>query len=142
MTKDGRDVLVGVCKGNGPTGGTTVSFDPASASLSSIGPSLPHTSCRNTERVGWCFGGGYGSANSEILAISLDGDRVEHVANTYTDNWANKYWAQPQPVVAPDGTKVVFVTDWNGAFSEHHTFVVDFENACSVPASLDPPILF
>lgn len=132
----GDDVMVGVCKrGKGDLskkfGGNTIAYRIRDGHITVVGPPMGHTSCRNSARPGWCFGSSFGRETSEIVALKLDGSRIEHIANTYTDGGKSPYLSEPHAVPSPDGTKVVFASDWNGHLDHAATFVVDFGEACS-----------
>ncbi len=70
-----------------------------------------HMSCRNYRRPGWCYLDM--SSQKEVLAIKLDGSQtVERFAHHRSSEAA--YAAQAMGVPNPDGTKVMFRSDWNG----------------------------
>jgi len=132
---NGDDVMVGVCKrGKGALsrkfGGNTIAYRIRDGHITVAGPPMGHTSCRNSARPGWCFGSSFGRETSEIVALKLDGSRIEHIANTYTDGGKSPYLSEPHAVPSPDGTKVVFASDWNGRLDHAASFVVDFKEAC------------
>ncbi len=130
----GDDVFVGVCK-RGPGilsvlyGGQTISFRAKDGVMKGLGPWFSHYSCRNTRRPGYCFGSTYGSVNSTVAAINLDGLGIEYITNTYA-NSENDYWAQPQAVPSPSGNKIIFASNWNEELPKAHIFMVDFSQYC------------
>ena len=83
-----------------------------------------HISCRNIDRPGYCYldireDGGSG----EIIALKLDGSgTVERFAHHRSTEVV--YDAQVKAVVSPDGTKVMFVSDWDGVAPELNSYVV------------------
>lgn len=69
-----------------------------------------HLSTRNYQRLGWASVTD-GSSNGEVLAIKLDGSKtVERFAHGRTS--AANYDAQAKGVFSPDGSKVMWNSDW------------------------------
>jgi len=84
-----------------------------------------HISCRNLKRPGWAYlsidhnndlpddfiNGG------EIMAVKLDGSGVvEHFVHHRSS--AEGYRTTPMPAPSPDGSIVVYTTDWEGSADE------------------------
>ena len=69
-----------------------------------------HLSARNYRRPGWALVDD-GSSNGEIFAVKLDGSKtVERFAHTRTSGAT--YDAEAKGVFSPDGSKVMFNSDW------------------------------
>ena len=79
--------------------------------VTSLGISMcGHLSTRNYLRPGWASVTD-GSSNGEVLAIKLDGSKtVERFAHGRTS--AANYDAQAKGVFSPDGSKVMWNSDW------------------------------
>ena len=75
-----------------------------------------HISCRNFKRPGWCYVSAHdsnGTAMYEVFAVKLDESQtVERFAHHHTS--ASSESAQARGVPSPDGTKVMFGSDWGG----------------------------
>ena len=81
-----------------------------------------HISTRNVDRRGWAYLTD-GGPTGEIYAVKLDSSgTVERFAHTRTT--ASTYEAQAKSAVSPDGTKVVWTSDWGTAGGEVHDYVV------------------
>ena len=79
--------------------------------VTSLGADLcGHLSTRNYLRPGWALVTD-GSSNGEVFAIKLDGSKtVERFAHGRTSG--SNYDAQAKGVVSPDGSKVMWNSDW------------------------------
>ncbi len=94
-----------------------------------------HISCRNTRRPGWAYvsleyRSGISTPESindgEILAVKLDGSgTVEHFGHHQSS--ATSYAKSVMPVPSPDGSKVMFSSDWGNSQNPElaYEFVVD-----------------
>lgn len=91
-----------------------------------------HTSARNLKRTGWVYvtfsdrdkdGLAY---KNEVVAVKLDGSRVERIAHLRTNN--HTYWAEAQASVSPDGLRVVFASNWGVDDNPNQAFVADFSH--------------
>jgi hypothetical protein len=70
-----------------------------------------HLSTRNYNLRGWAVLDTEGGSNPEILATKLDGSlTVRRFAHTRTTN--STYDSQAKGVVSPDGSKVMWNSDW------------------------------
>ena len=72
-----------------------------------------HLSCQNFKRPGWCYLSCNQKGYKEVFALKLDGSGiVERFAKHHTSN--KTYLSEAQAVPNPDGTKVMFASDWYG----------------------------
>ena len=72
-------------------------------------PYWGHISCRNLNRPGWCYASV--TASKEVFAIKLDGsETVQMFSYTQMESSSLSSLAVP----SPDGTKVLFRSDWGG----------------------------
>jgi len=84
-----------------------------------------HVSCRNYQRPGWCYVSTTAENYREIFALKLDGSGiVNRFAQTHTTGGSS------QGGVNPDGTKMIFSSDWGGATADdiYEAFVVEVEH--------------
>jgi hypothetical protein len=83
-----------------------------------------HASTRNYKRPGWAYltdGGPEGTG--EMYAVKLDGSQtVERFAHTRAATV--EYSAQAKGTVSPDGTKVLFTSNWGVGGAELNEYVV------------------
>ena len=88
-----------------------------------------HISCRNTDRPGWAYVSDAVTttvAQKEIFAIKLDGsDQIERFA-IYHSDYIKGYGHQAHAVPNRNGTKVMFASNWNNAFTGNYppSFIV------------------
>lgn len=88
-----------------------------------------HISCRNTRRPGYCYAshalGAQGSrilGSDQVYAFPLDGSmRMQVFARQRASS--REYLRQPMAVPNPEGTKVLWASDWNDAFAPVHTYI-------------------
>ena len=67
-----------------------------------------HVSCRNYKRKGWCYLSTTAEGYREVFALKLDGSgTVNRFAQTHTIGLTSSLGG-----VNPDGTKVLFLTNW------------------------------
>ena len=69
-----------------------------------------HVSCRNYKRPGWAY---VSLHNGDVMAIKLDGSQtVERFAHHRSSE--SIYEAEAQSAPNPNGTKIMYASDWNG----------------------------
>ncbi len=88
-----------------------------------------HISCRNYQRPGWCYANTRylwnGSGVREAFALKLDdSETVERFAQTHNSTGNAGY---TQVGVSPDGTQVLFASDWGDGQLPEDTFLVTVE---------------
>jgi hypothetical protein len=109
--------------------GRTTTLLPASQLNDSI-----HISCRNLDRPGWAYISEFrqdATENSaapnyqEVFAVRLDGSgTVELFANEQHSNSA-AYDHEAMAVPSPDGSKVMFASDWGNATGPVYSYVAE-----------------
>ena len=62
---------------------------------------------------------------NEIVAVKLDGSRVERICNTRSIDFT--YVAESHGSPSPDGTKVIFASDWDKGTFPVQAYVVDIK---------------
>lgn len=83
-----------------------------------------HLSTRNYKRPGWAYINFTDGRPQDVLAVKLDGSyTVERF--THHRSSQSEYIAQAHSAVSPDGTKVMFASDWNGT-AEINSYVVEW----------------
>jgi len=109
---DGKEIAVGVAKDGSKK---TIKRSLSDGIITPIGPAVAHTSARNILRPGWVYGSMPYSDGSiyadEILAIRLDGQKVERLA--YLPNSNLGYDTEVHAVPSPDGKYVMAASNWN-----------------------------
>ena len=85
-----------------------------------------HISCRNFQRPGWCYVNTRylwnGAGVREVFALKLDdSETVERFAQTHNSTGNSDY---TQVGVSPDGTQVLFSSDWGDGQLPEDTFLV------------------
>lgn len=92
-----------------------------------------HVSCRNYQRPGWCYistqsqQANLATNSKEVLAVKLDGSQtVERFGWTHNHHW--DYESEAHPVPNPDGTKIMFASNWDGTSADDpvHSYVVEW----------------
>lgn len=78
---------------------------------------LQHTSTRNIERPGWAYESYEKQSgkrfSDEVVAIKMDGSQsVERLAHKHSAS-SGCYRCESHPVASPDGTRVLFASNWN-----------------------------
>jgi hypothetical protein len=76
---------------------------------------LFHVSARNFDRPGWVYVTYYPGAGKrfgdEIVAVKLDGSKVERLGHTHSDA-RGLYRGEPHAVPSRDGRRLVFASNW------------------------------
>ncbi len=85
-----------------------------------------HITCRNYQRPGWCYANTRylwnGSGVREAFSLKLDGsETVERFAQTHNSTGNSGY---TQAGVSPDGTQMLFASDWGDGQLPEDTFLV------------------
>jgi lysophospholipase L1-like esterase len=86
-----------------------------------------HISCRNYKRPGWCYVNTSQEGYKEVFALRLDPDApgtVERFAQTHVSDDRH---GLAQVNVSPDGTKVLFGSDWGDTDNALDTYHVKME---------------
>ncbi len=86
-----------------------------------------HISCRNYQRPGWCYVNTSEEGYKEVFALKLD-DHVSGVVERYAQtrvSYDNRGLAQVN--VSPDGTKVLFGSDWGDRDNAVDTYHVEIK---------------
>ena len=88
-----------------------------------------HISCRNVQRLGWCYVNTSQEGYKEVFALKLDNasGTTERFAQTHV-SLQNRGCSQVN--VSPDGTKVLFSSDWNLGSAADYQWDADNFKAC------------
>lgn len=81
-----------------------------------------HVSCRNTQRLGWCYVTTHHTGYKRVFALKLDGTGIENVANFSQTHLKNAY-GETYGGASPDGSEVIFNSHWDTGTI--HTFVAE-----------------
>ena len=89
-----------------------------------------HISCRNYQRLGWCYINTSEEGYREVFALKLDhaSGTVERYAQTHI-SVQNRGCAQVN--VSPDGKQVLFSSDWNLGAAEDYQWDLDHFKGCT-----------
>lgn len=92
-----------------------------------------HTSGRNLKRPGWVYvtyssrdNLRYYPYQNEIIAVKLDGSRIERICNTRS--YVFTYISESHGCPSPDGLRVIFASDWDSGTYPVQAYVVDFRD--------------
>lgn len=131
--ENGDEVIVGISK-SGPNTGYVIKrrlSDGKQTRLTAERVAAQHTSCRNLDRPGWCFTAAYNDSpvynKYEIMAVRLDGKRVERIAHTRSERFI--YVAESQANPSPDGLRAVFASSWGRESLPVQAYVVDLRQS-------------
>lgn len=83
-----------------------------------------HVSCRNFDRPGWCYMTTFEKNYRQVYAVKLDGTSSEIVEN-FSQFHVEGYFLEVYGSPSPDGTKMIFNSNWGNATTTIDTFVVD-----------------
>jgi Tol biopolymer transport system component len=93
-----------------------------------------HTSMRAVARSGWSYASffetdSYSPYSAEIAAVSLDGSRTVRIAHHRST--ASEFYREAHPSPSPDGSKIVFASDWGNPSGPIQAYVVEVPPTCT-----------
>ena len=92
-----------------------------------------HISCRNVQRLGWCYVNTSQDGHKEVFALKLD-DHITGITERYAQTHVSEQNRGCSQVnVSPDGKQVLFASDWN--VGDPADYLWDAENYKSCTAS-------
>jgi hypothetical protein len=136
MTVDdnGDEIAVGVDKSNNVTGGRIIKRRLSDGLVTQITTHgyVSHTTARALGRPGWVYASTGSSQSSdkwlpylnEVIAVKLDGSRVERIC--HSRNLYSNYENQAHPSPSPSGSRIVFASDWRSGNVPIQCYVADF----------------
>jgi len=144
LTVDGNgdEVAVGVSKSS-PDEGRVIKrrLRDGKVTILTVGGYASHTSTRNYLRMGWAYvsfqyrGSNWPPYHDEIVAVKLDGSmQVERLVHMHTV--LNGYNTEAHAVPSPDGTRVVWASNWDNANGQINSYVVDYGSSKETPDNL------
>ncbi|MFB9052818.1 T9SS type A sorting domain-containing protein [Formosa undariae] len=132
VDENGDEVLVGVSKSK-PDGGRVIKrrLSDGKVTVLTSGSYAGHVSARALKRKGWVFADTSESTNwtpylGELLAVKLDGTRVERICNLRKG--LVTYDNESQPCPSPSGSRVIFASDWDSGSYPIQAYVVDYRD--------------
>ncbi len=132
VDQEGYEVAVGVSKSN-PDDGRVIKrrLIDGQVTVLTQGGYASHASARSINRPGWVFtitsdSQYWGPYYNEILAVKLDGSRVERIC--HARNLMDTYENQAQVCPSPSGSRVFFASEWRTNNYPIHSWVVDFRD--------------
>lgn len=144
--QNGDEVIAGVAKtsipGVVPNTGLVIKRRLSDGAITTLTHSgyASHTSGRNLKRPGWVFvtyqnlqtNPQYLPYINELVAVKLDGSRVERIANLRVDKYRlpsdDQYYFEAHGCPSPDGLRVIFASDWDKGAYPVQAYVVDFRD--------------
>ncbi len=132
VDENGDEVAVGVSKAD-PDKGRVLKRRLVDGKVTVLtdGGYASHTSTRNTARPGWAYVTYKGPREApwlpysdEIIAVKLDGS-METVRIVQTNSAQNGYLTEQHGSVSPDGTKVIWASNWGDPEGHVASYVVD-----------------
>ena len=81
-----------------------------------------HVSCRNFKRKGWCYLSTSEEGYKEVFALKLDGSGI---VNRFAQTHAVGFGSQVG--VNPDGTKVLFMSNWGKKGDVVDTYQAEYD---------------
>ncbi|NCU03568.1 MAG: hypothetical protein GXC73_06225 [Chitinophagaceae bacterium] len=140
VDQNNDEVIVGVGK-TSPYNGHVIKRKVSDGTITTLVNKgyASHTSGRNIGRPGWVYvtyanlstNAAYLPYINEIVAVKLDGSRVERLGNIRVDkslftNSSDQYLAEAHGCPSPDGKRVIFASDWNKGDFPVQAYVIDF----------------
>ncbi|MDT0558732.1 T9SS type A sorting domain-containing protein [Ichthyenterobacterium sp. W332] len=131
IDENGDEVAVGVDKTVNDGRIIKRRLSDGQATVLTPGGYASHASARSLNRPGWVYT--YMSSSTswqpylnELVAVKLDGSRVERICKSR--NAMNLYENQAQPCPSPSGGRVMFASDWGNNNVPIQCYVVDFRD--------------
>ena len=131
---NGDEVAVGVSK-SAPDKGQVIKRrlrDGGVIALTEKGYAA-HTTARNTSQPGWVYVSYHAATNwppynCEVVAVKLDGSKK--VKRLFHTHYAKSgYLSETHPSVSPDGTKIIWASNWNDASAPLAAYVAEICNS-------------
>ncbi len=134
VDQNGDEVAVGVSKSS-PDNGRVIKrrLTDGSVTVLTHGGYATHTSTRCYGRSGWAISSfshrgpdNWEPYYNEIVAVKLDGTRVEricHIRGLY-----KTYDNEAQPCPSPSGSRIIFASDWDNGTVPIQGYVADFRD--------------
>ena len=153
VDQNGDEVVVGVAK-SAPHNGLVIKRKLSDGTTTALTKSgyASHTSGRNLKRPGWVFvtyqnlqtNDKYLPYIGELVAVRLDGTRVERICNLRVDKRKlpsdDQYYFEAHGCPSPDGLRAVFASDWNAASYPVQAYVVDFRDSVLISVGTDEQV--
>ncbi len=142
VDQNGDEVAVGVSK-SAPDEGRVIKrrLSDGAVTVLTKGGYASHTSARNYNRPGWVYvsfqyrGDKWPPYLDEIVAVKLDGSmKVERLVHMHTI--LNGYYTEAHAVPSPDGSRVMWASNWDNANGPVNSYVVDWRPVISAPENI------
>ena len=141
VDENGDEVAVGVSKSS-PDDGHVIKrrLTDGAVTVLTHGGYATHNSTRCLDRPGWAISsfshrgpGNWEPYYNEIVAVKLDGTRVERLAHI-RGLWKH-YDNEAQPCPSPSGNRVIFSSDWDSGDEIAQAYVIDFREKLIIGSS-------
>ncbi len=136
IDQNGDEVVAGVAKTSayGVRSGTVIKRVLGSGEITVISNHkyASHTSGRAINRPGWVFvtyqnrNTSYPPYLNELVAVKLDGTRTERICHLHSNRY--NYVSESHGVASPDGSRVLWASDWDTTAYPIQAYVADFRH--------------
>ena len=134
IDEQGDEVIVGVGK-TAPYNGMVIKRRLADGAITVLVDQgyASHTSGRAIGRKNWVYvtyqlrdNSSWWPFRNEIVAVKLDGSRIERLGNLHAIDF--DYLAESHGCPSPDGTRVIFASDWEHGDFPVQAYVIDLRD--------------
>ncbi len=134
VDEQGNEVIVGVGKSD-PYKGMVIKRRLADGTITVLVDRgyASHTSGRCIRRKNWVYvtyqirdGNSWWPFRNEVVAVKLDGSRIERLGNLHAIKF--DYLAESHACPSPDGTRVIFASDWEKGAFPVQAYVIDLRD--------------
>ncbi len=133
IDQNGDEVIAGVGK-TSPYSGKIIKRVLSNGNITVVNdfPYAAHTSGRAINRPGWVFvsyqtrTSNYAPYVNELIAVKLDGSRIERIAHMHENNFT--YVAEAHGVPSPDGLRAMWASDWDNNDYPVQSYVADYRD--------------
>jgi hypothetical protein len=134
VDEQGEEVIVGVGK-TAPYSGMIIKRRLADGAINVLVDQgyASHTSGRCIRRKNWVYvtyqirdNSSWWPFRNEIVAVKLDGSRIERLGNLHAIKF--DYLAESHGCPSPDGTRVIFASDWENGDFPVQAYVIDLRD--------------
>ncbi len=136
IDEQGNEVIVGVGK-SAPYKGMLIKRRLADGKINVLVDKgyASHTSGRCIKRKSWVYvtyqirdNSSWWPFRNEIVAVKLDGSRIERLGNLHAIKFNHNYLAESHGCPSPDGTRVMFASDWEKGDFPVQAYVIDLRD--------------
>ncbi len=136
VDEQGDEVIVGVGKSD-PYKGMVIKRRLSDGKITVLVDKgyASHTSGRCIKRKNWVYvtyqirdNNNWWPFRNEVVAVKLDGSRIERLGNLHAIKFNHNYLAESHACPSPDGTRVIFASDWEKGDFPVQAYVIDLRD--------------